>query len=785
MDEPGAPQRKSSWLGWLIAVLAIAGIVLVIAGRLLDAGKFPGWQDALYSVLLAFAVDGTFLNPQNPLTPLGALFAALALYLAVFAGVLALLNKRIVAFRVSRMRNHIVVIGAGPAGEKLARALAGEARVALMRPGEPDNVSGIAVIPRPGAMRELIAAANLGAARAVVVAGEDEKDNAALALGLAAARESGRPAIWAQIGDRVIADRLANAVMGAGRIEVFSDAPLIARALFSRHPAHALAERMAADRVHLLVAGFGRVGQAIAEEAISSGIVDGLATPMVTVLVRDASRAEAAFRASRPALDLAADIAFIEADLVELAVAPGLARAALEALARRDDAARVTQIALCLGSDADNVRLALVLPELRRREGRYFAPAFMRARDAGVLGLVVPPAENIVDPNSGVTPIADPAGLIAGDVVDRALRDQAARALHAAYLRQQGVSPGAADAWNGLAETYRRANRRGADHLAAKLWSLGLTSETEPQEPIELEASVHRRMIAPLIANPRLPAAEMLAGLERRRWIAERVMDGWVAGAPRDDDRKVHPLLAGGADAAPAEADRDKDREQIRVLLQSVGIAGPGSGALREMRVAIAGHRGLGAEIEASAAKAAADALAGRFGQGDAVTLVSPLAPGADIAATEAIAAALTGKAGQLRLIVPEAVPYRIVLEVAAAETGGGEAFAAAMMLRRAQLFARFARVDIVRVGMPGVSDDSYRRDTARFELGLRRVNAYLARRCDLAVLLWDGKEAKGPGGTGELAAWLREPGAIDPVADFAQRGKPEEDRLIIVPVQR
>ncbi|HWA17388.1 MAG TPA: hypothetical protein VG757_00170 [Devosia sp.] len=785
MDDPRPSGQTRNWLPWLIAALAAAGVVLVVIGRLMDAGRFAGWQDAVYSVLLAFSIDGTFLNPQNPLTPLGALFAALALYLALLAGALALLGKRITAFRASRQRDHVVVIGSGAEAGGLAEQLSKDVRVVLVT-AEERALHGVLAIPRPAGAAEHLTAANAGAARAVVVTGPDEKDNAALALGLAGMRRGATPAIWAEIGDRIIADRLANAVGGAGRIRVFSEAPMLARELFARHPAHAVAERMAAGRVHLLIAGFGRFGQAIAEEGIYSGIAAGLGRPMVSVLVRDAGQAEARYRASRPALDLAADFAFIEADLVALAVAPGLAQGALAALAMRDDVARVTQIALCLGDDADNVRLALVLPELRRREGRYFAPAFMRARDPEALHLVTSKDEaGIADPNSGVAAIAGAAGLIAAEVLDRARRDSAARALHEAYLRQQGVSAGAGTDWNDLPETYRRANRRGADHLAAKLWSLGLTSEADPTAPVAVEGAAHERLIAPLLAHAKLPATEMLADLERRRWVAERAMDGWVAGRPRDDDRKIHPLLEGGAEAVLAEADRAKDRAQIQVVLGSVVVAPAGSGAMPETRIAIAGHRNLGAETEAAAAKAAAAALAARFGAGDAVTLVSPLAPGADIAATEAVAEALEGRAGELRLIAVEAVPYRVVLERAARENGGGEALVAAMMARRAKLFGQFVRVDIVRIGMAGISDDTYRRNGTAFEAGLRRANAFLARRCDLGVLLWDGAEARGPGGTGELAAWMRDPAGIPADCDFAQRGPLRDDRLLVIPVRR
>src|SRR5690606_5361599 len=143
-----------------------------------------------------------------------------------------------------------------------------------------------------------------------------------------------------------------------------------------------------------------------------------------------------------------------------------------------------------------------------------------------------------------------------------------------------------------------------------------------------------------------------------------------------------------------------------------------GKGAMPETRVALAGHRNLERAEEQRAVAALADRLMPRLASRDrVVTLVSPLAPGADMALTEALAGRLAGHVGEVRLIVPEAVPYRVVLDIAAEETSEDPArFAEGMAARRRALFARFARVDIVRIGFAAVTDYSYRRDKAQFE---------------------------------------------------------------------
>ena len=762
------PRKRRNVLPVLIAILAVGAIVLVVIGRLTGPTtvEHPGWQDALYSVLLAFSVDGTFLGSQSAITLVGAPLAAAVFYLALFSSLWVVFRKRLVAWWAARSRDHIVIIGDDGSAEALAATLSDDENVVLVS-ADPVQGKRLLGIERPDTTSELVVAANVRHARSVVVMLADEKVNTAIATAIASGRTGAEPAIWCRTGDRLTADRVSAVESGSERIQVFGEAQMMARSVFASHPAHAVAERMAATRVHFVILGFGRLGQAMAEEAIFSGIAEGLGKPVITVIDRHAAAAEAIYRESRPALDKAADFQFIEAELITAENAPVLQQPVLAALAKRDDVARVTGILICLGNDADNVRFALALPDLRRREGRYFAPAFMRLRDPDAESVVFATAQpHVLDPNDGVNPLERPTRLIASDILDTAHRDEAARLLHEAYSGGAGKSAAASTDWNHLPETFRRANRRGADHIASKLFSLGLTSEHDAHAPILVERRAHQRAIAPLLSDddPRLPA---LAALEHRRWTADRVIDGWSYAAIRDDDRKYHPLLERGDYASLPEVEQLKDRDQIRTVLSSVVIA-DGKGAKPETRVGLAGHRNLAPAEEQRAVAALVERLIPRLASEDrVVTLVSPLAPGADLALTEAVAAGLAGKVGELRLIVPEAVPYRVVLDVIARETRADPiAYSETAMKRRRALFDRFARVDIVRIGFTGKTDDSYRRDKAQFELGLVRANAYLVRRCDLLGVLWDGERGRGPGGTGELVNAWRDPQSLPSAVD-------------------
>lgn len=788
MDDKPTPPRN--FLPMLIGVLAVLAIALVAGGRWVDAARHEGWQDPFYSVLLAFTLDGTFLGQQNPVTLLGAFAAALVFYLALFGSLWVVFRRHYVHWSAARRRRHIVVIGDDVDAEELALALARQTNVVLVS-ARSAEAQRLLRIERPAATSDLIAAANIHAARSVVVMLADEKLNAAIATSIASGGDG--PAIWCRVRDRLIADRVSGVELGAARILVFDEAQMMARDVFARHPAHAVAERMAADRVHFLIIGFGGLGQAMAEEAIFSGIAHGLGKPLITVVDKDAAGAERLYRATRPALASAVDIAFVGAELITSENAPILTETALTALAARDSIAPVTGILICLGSDADNVRVALALPDIRRREGRYFAPAFMRLRDPDAESVVFATRQpGVVDPNVGVIPIERPTRLLCSDVLDTAHRDEAARLLHETYYRNAGRSPGASADWNRLPETYRRANRRSADHISAKLFSLGLTSEHDAHAAIGVRRAAHAALVAPLLAGDS-ERLERLAALEHRRWTADRVVDGWTYGATRDDDLKHHPLLETGDYDRLPPTEQSKDRTQVRTVLSAVPAVDAG-GAMLETRVALAGHRNLAPAEEARAAADLARTLGQRLAARDrVVTLVSPLAPGADLALTDAVATALSGKLGELRLIVPEAVPYRVVLEVAAAEASTDDearhAFVEAMLKRRTALFARFGRVDIVRIGFAGRTDDSYRRDKAQFERALARANAYLVRRSDMLAVLWDGQPGRGMGGTGDLVAYWRDPALIPAELDFPsaplRAAEHASDSLVVTPVER
>ncbi len=503
-----------------------------------------------------------------------------------------------------------------------------------------------------------------------------------------------------------------------------------------------------------------------------------LEKPLVTIIDSEARALASAFDREQPQHRMAADIAFIDSDIMDTTLdAEGSAQRA--ALLARDDAAPVTAIALCLASDADNVAAAMALRALRRRSGRFFAPVFMHMRDADGAGNVFLRADKdrIVDPFEFIIPIGLSREALAIEILAEGERDRIAKRIHASFRKLSDDRQSANSSWAALAETYRRANRHAADHMAAKLWSLGLATERHSTESsFAVDAEWEKQLAA------RAEDLERVARLEHRRWIADRVMEGWTFAESRDDDLRHHPDLVAFEDID--RKDQDKDRDQIarlRIFIKEQA-RDKGKRVMPELLVALAAEPDIDrasidamrGELDRQLAAPLADLAAHHV-----ITIVSSLAPGAELAAVEALVSSFEERArkadanglfaddADLRLIALEGVPYPILLKHAFKDAKLREQEMHSSLEARRKMFKRFNRVETVRIGTRGHSNDAIFRSSALFDKGQRRANAYLARRADMLCVLSRKTIDRSGGGLAELVAfWKGEkpiPSALDP----------------------
>ncbi len=142
-----------------------------------------------------------------------------------------------------------------------------------------------------------------------------------------------------------------------------------------------------------------------------------------------------------------------------------------------------------------------------------------------------------------------------------------AGAIHAEYLAHvvqssDGRLPPMAVPWEALPEEFRESNRDQAREIRQKLQALNY------------------RIAPKILGVDRAVTAfnddqiELLAQMEHDRWVEEKQRNGWVAGTPRDNEKKVHPDLIPWD--ALDEAAKEKDRNAVRripKLLRDSGFA--------------------------------------------------------------------------------------------------------------------------------------------------------------------------------------------------------------------
>ncbi len=487
---------------------------------------------------------------------------------------------------------YAVVIGDTPAARALVRQQArlGPVRHAGFEPVSGRDLGPVLELPLaadPAAIH--LAAGSAGAGLVAIDLPDDVATLAALAaLVDGAGKADGGRAIVANLRDpalRRVTDANLFAAGIAPRPRIVSTAALAAGAAIVEAEPHALAYWRGQARVHAVVIGFSTLGRAVFEDLILSGIAGELGMPRVTILDPDPLAVRKRLDRDMPEIALSAEIAVIELDALTL-TAPG------GPLAEAERAAPLTLIVIALDDlgpalgimtslarmqESENLAVGsvLVLTEAQRSLFDLARPAG-RERDLGRRWTV----------RGGIEGDADVLDL----VTHRA--DRLAALIHETYRARFGGFGLAGAPWAALPETYRRANRRAAEHLPLKLWTLGLREAAGSAGPFAVEPHTYDNVIRPCAASTAEDALlRRLSRIEHDRWCAERRLDGWRYGEVRDDARRIHPKLVPFDDPRFTDEDIEKDADQVRFLFGTVVEAAAGGAVTPLVLGVLAGPR--------------------------------------------------------------------------------------------------------------------------------------------------------------------------------------------------
>lgn len=598
MSDGAAEDRSSpgrlSRLDLVIAMLGVVAVVIAAFGwvEALAPRRWDDWVDVAVRSIKALLLSDIYFDPGQGLAVNGRLEAArtLGLMFSLLAAgrvVLFALRRQIARFRLARRQGHDVVIGGGPSAMAYAGAVAGRPTTHLVDGADAAHAVH-ATLERRGDLAFQLKAAAAQAARRIVV--DEGEDSATWETAQAAARACPAIDVLAHIADPWLLERLDRADPESG-LRAFSYAGGAARQVMLAHPPYLLARRLGAPAQHILLVGFGALGQALARDFLTTSVAAAPRDMMVTVIDPDIERLQAEFRARHPGLEAHVDFVWLRGDIARI-------DATLAAEIRaRSDKAEICAVYVAIDDAHLPLSTGAALREMAGQMDLFRAPIFLCA----VTGAGLP----TVRQGAGLLSAKSPTGLERDDLQARAMRegmlcelrlvtfgswaaaldgaglmeaelDGQARRFHDSYRGLiLGLDPAAATRptirpWASLPDEYRVSNRRVASHIRAKLDAVGFDLDAWLARAPGGRASQLLPEAADALAE--LDATEMdrLAELEHRRWMMDRLLNGWRFGASRDDVRKLHPDLKPNdeLDEAAREKDRGNIRETARILAE-------------------------------------------------------------------------------------------------------------------------------------------------------------------------------------------------------------------------
>jgi len=538
--------RTRRWT--IIGALWAAGLLLGYLGFThYDPAASP--VDKIYfTIQLVLLESGAVTNP--PLTLSIARF-----FLPLLAAQTSLVALANVFFRQARQfglrfsRSHPVVIGTGPLGEYICRAmLESQGSAAYVSPDSSYNPAAIedaGAVVASGTIEdpEIRERINLKNASHVLAFCEQDALNISTALSL---QQLGLPRrgrllpcivhtrekfLGTQFIERMLrADRLSEL-----EFDVVNVYELAARAFME--------DTALTDAQGIIFIGFDHFSeQVLLETALLKQSVSQKVQRQTLVIDAEADQKVVQLCRNYPALEKYCCIQTINRDPVDienrvvLQEANGLNTDEALALVRLPDFSAAVQTAI------------RIFPHARDRSQRVFVITDQRSR----LDALFPPDEENLSFFGIFNEISRPEILL--DIKT----EQLAREFHRRYLESEGGAGKLEASWSALSDEMRKSNRRLAQHIRLYLRDLGY--RLVPRRGIE----------APDFKFSQ-EELDFIASREHERWLSEKRAAGWRYGERKDAGRKTNPYMKKWAELTPEQ--KKFNYEFIRVIPEVVAKA--------------------------------------------------------------------------------------------------------------------------------------------------------------------------------------------------------------------
>ncbi len=563
-----------AWMGW--AAVEAPATLEIFGENLIRTLKVLLLSDIYYDEDLIGKANDHLFAPARALGIVASLTVGGRL-------IVLALGSRLFGFLFRRFSGkHHLVIGDGPAANEYAAvhnqmfARGGAIHLAPARQPISDR---LATFERRGPLKAQLRFAAAKRAVRIVIDEGDDADTWQTAQ--EAARLYPKAEVLAHITDPWIRDQLSHERLGA-KLVPFSYAGGAARQVLLAHPPYLLAKALGEKRQHILIVGFGQVGQAVLREFIVTCLISTGDKLMITVVDPRGEALKQDFEIRHPELAKQIDLRFVQGNFRENAQQP------IDQIRQRAGVACICAAYVAIDQEFRPLDMALALRTIAQREKLFQGPIFICAQHGAGLAPVRPGSGNLTnDPalleerykqamaggvlcNLRVVPFgAWPAAFDGAGMLEPVF-DEQARAYHEEYERlrieQERATTNAikdhAKPWRELTDSLRLSNRRAAAHIRAKAFDAGFDldgwlGERKYRETHELPAAMDKmRDNDPVFVLG-------MARLEHTRWMLDRYLDGWSQGEEKSDFRRTRTSFV------PFESLDQQEKEKDTIVIKT------------------------------------------------------------------------------------------------------------------------------------------------------------------------------------------------------------------------
>lgn len=550
--------------GWCI-LIAFA-IIIVMLGywgfsiAYAATGEPHAANDLLYYTLQLFVLQSGGQVLINNWQLDVARFLAPVLTLSTLLIVLWMLMDHLRTIRLLFHPGHVVICGCGYLGPSIAQHFLERGIFVAIIERDPSNKEieacralGVEVFIGDATREDLLKKARVHRARDIFVVTGNDEVNTEIAMKCRDIADNSLVRCHLHLEDPLLyrAFLLSTARAERGNssfvMEFFNLYRIAGYCIQKKHPPFT-ADEQGAGTAHLLVLGLGRMGETLIVQTVKKWkkASENSSKIAVTCIDRDAEKKRDLMLWRHPSLGQYCDLQAVEMDLTSLEFQRG-------DYFLHGKTKPFSRVYICIDDSSAGVSTALTL---NQRPEFTEVPIVVRStHDDGITRLFETFRRSPFFSNVFSFPLV--ANDCCMEMIIGGSREVLGRAIHEHYRELRIEDGSAQDAdeamkpWRELKPDLRESNRKQADQIREKLAAINCS-------------------IAPLTDWDEEPftfsqeETEILADMEHRRWMDERIVEGWTYGREKDAELKISPYLV-PYDALSEEI-KEYDRVAVRII---------------------------------------------------------------------------------------------------------------------------------------------------------------------------------------------------------------------------